>query len=237
MNRHLARLGVTLSILLVGLIYTSTAFADVAVSKNQKLRIQVDPTQSGCATSGSTAGWVAGSDSPSDTNSRLLSVHVGTGGCVVLFSKASYNKTLPASSVKNLSYEYRNEGTAIGAGQFYLAVEFLNGDVAYLDPAYCSHPVTVSGGTWLRSDFTGFTSDCGFYVSDTSTSGSTFYSADGTNSAWDVYVAANPHAQVVHRYMVFSFGDHQLDLISLGTGWMFTRSNGSAVQCTSEGSC
>jgi hypothetical protein len=215
------------------LLLAGTAFADTAVGDYQRLRIQLDPNQSGCATAGSTAQWVTGNDAPGDTNSKLFAVHVGTGGCVIAYSTASYGKSISVADQKNLSYEFANEPT-LGAGEFYLAVEFNNGDVAYLDPYYCHHDIAVTGGAWQRSDFTGFTSNCGFYVTG-ATGG--FYEADGTSSAWAVYAAAHPDQQVVHRYMVFSFGDHQLDRISLGAGKMYTRSNRYAVSCTTEASC
>ena len=38
------------------------------------------------------------------------------------------------------------------------------GDVAFLDSSLCNKPIASSGGTWLRSDFTGFKTGCSFSV-------------------------------------------------------------------------
>jgi hypothetical protein len=232
---------------------TATASADTTVTNWQKLRIQIDPSQSGCnATAGSSAGWVSGTDSPLDSNSRFLAIHIESGGCVILYSNASFNKTIAATNQKNLSYEY-NTASVTGAGQFYMAAQFSNGDIAFLDPYYCHHTI-ASAPSWSRSDFTGFTSDCAFAVSGSNTNGGyadpactvpavlatdpRFFCADGTNSAWANYVAANPNTSVVHRYMVFSGpGDYKVDRISLGVGKMYTRGSFVAQSCTTEASC
>jgi hypothetical protein len=229
-----------------------SASADTTVTNWQKLRIQVDPSQSGCnATAGSSAGWVTGTDSPLDSNSRFLSIHVGSPtGCVVLYSNASVNKNLPAANQKNLSYEFR--GPINGLGEFYMGVQFNNGDIAFLDPYNCHHDIATAP-TWQRSDFTGFTTDCSFNVDGPNTDGgfedagcltpalpgdtTRYFCADGTHSAWANYVAANSNTNVIQRYMVFSFDDWAVDRISLGVGKMYTKGNGVAVSCTSEASC
>ena len=67
-------------------------------------------------------------------------------------------------------------------------VFFSNGDVAFLDSSVCNKPIASSGGTWLRSDFTGFKTGCSFsVVGDTAGT----YAADGTHSAWAVYAACS----------------------------------------------
>jgi hypothetical protein len=228
----------------------SVAVADTAVSNAQKLRIQVDPNASGCATAESSASWVTGTDSPLDSNSRYLAVHVGTGGCVILYSNASLRRSIAASNQKNLSYE-RN-GSVTGLGQFYMVAQFGNGDVAFLDPYNCHHNIATAPA-WQRTDITGFRSNCAFNVSGPNTTGGftdftcttpgpntqgdRYFCADGTNTAWANYVAANPGTNVIQRYMVFSFQDHQMDRISLGVGKMYTRGNNVAVSCTTEASC
>jgi len=235
------------------MVTATTAAADTTVSNWQRLRIQIDPAESGCnATAGSSAGWVTGTDSPLDSNSRYLAIDVESGGCVILYSNASFNQKPAASNVKNLSYEY-NTASVTGAGQFYMAAQFGSGDIAFLDPYYCHHPI-ASAPSWSRSDFTGFTSNCAFNVSGSNTDGGfadpactipavsgtdpRFFCADGTHSAWANYVAANPNTTVVHRYMVFSTPDnYKLDRISLGTGKMFTRGSYVAQNCTTESSC
>jgi hypothetical protein len=211
------------------------ASADTTVTATQRLHVQIDPNQSGCLTAGSTAAWVTGNDAPGDTNSKLFDVNVGSGGCVVAYSNQSYQRRTAVGNQKNLSYDVSTSSSGItGAGQFYMAIEFGNGDVAYLDPFYCHNPIAVSSGSWDRSDFTGATANCAFYVT-----GSTgdLYTATGTMSAWSVYATANPTQEVVHRYMVFSFSHNQIDRLSLGVGKMYTRGNNVAVSCTTEASC
>ena len=231
-------------------VAATAAVADTSVSNAQKLRIQIDPNQSGCATAGSSADWVTGTDSPLDSNTRYLAVHVGTGGCVILYSNASINRSIAASNQKNLSYE-RN-GSVTGLGQFYMVAQFGNGDAAFLDPYNCHHDIATAPA-WQRTDITGFTSNCAFNVSGSNTRGGftditcttpaqpadtqRYFCADGTNTAWANYVAANPGTNVIQRYMVFSFQDHQMDRISLGVGKMYTRGNNVAVSCTTEASC
>jgi hypothetical protein len=232
---------------------TTPAVSAASLSSAQKLRLQLDPSQSGCSASGSSAGWVSGVDSPLDNNSQFLSIHVGSGGCVIAYSNRSFNRVIETDDQKNLSYEF-NTSSVTGAGEFYLAAELGNGDIAFLDPYYCQHAI-ASTPSWSRSDFTGFKQDCAFAVSGSSSTGGyadqactvpatpgltpQFFCADGTHSAWKNYVAANPGetVTVVHRYMVFSAGDYQLDRISLGVGVMYTHSNTAGKKCTDEASC
>jgi hypothetical protein len=242
------------AVMLVAMTAVAAASADTTVTSYQRLRIQIDPSQSGCNPSaGSSAGWITGTDSPLDSNSRFLAINVGTPtGCVILYSNASFNKVISSANQKNLSYEF-NTSSVTGAGQFYLAAQFGNGDIAYLDPYYCQHPI-ASQPSWSRSDFTGFKTDCAFNVNGSNTSGGfedtactipavpgdteRWFCADGTNSAWANYVAANPDTTVVHRYMVFSgAGSYHLDRISLGAGKMYTRGSSVAKSCTTESSC
>jgi hypothetical protein len=133
-----------------------------------------------------------------------------------------------------------------------MVAQFGNGDAAFLDPFNCQHPIATAPA-WQRSDFTGFTSNCSFNVAGSNTTGGFadaactnpvvppgadhYFCAGGGTSAWRHYVVDNPGTNVVHRYMVFSFGDHNMDRISLGAGKMYTRGNFVAVNCTTEGSC
>ena len=84
------KLVAVLAVMLGMLVFAAVASAEPKVDSSQRLRVQVDPNQSGCASVDSVAGWVIGQDSPSDSNHRLFHTNVGTGGgCVLLFSNAS----------------------------------------------------------------------------------------------------------------------------------------------------
>src|SRR6187455_2663063 len=134
---------------------------------------------------------VKGGDSPHDTNTKALRLHVGdpsTGGYVVAYSKRSIHIATDAEAVKNLSFEFKATGY-VGAGSPRISVEFQNGDVAYLSAAYCNHTI---GSDWSRADFTRFKTDCSIWVAGVQ------YEADGTRSAWRVYTDANPD-QVVEQ--------------------------------------
>ena len=75
------------------LTFAAVASAEPKVDSSQQLRVQIDPNQSGCNSVDSLAGWVTGQDSPSDSNQHLFHTNVGTGGgCVLLFSNASFNR-------------------------------------------------------------------------------------------------------------------------------------------------
>jgi hypothetical protein len=64
------------------------------------------------------------------------------------------------------------------------------------------------------------------------------YAADGTSTAWQVYVAAHPDADVTQTFVVLDEeGTYNLDRISLGTGEMYQTAFGSAKRCTTESSC
>jgi hypothetical protein len=220
---------------------TASALADSAVTAWQKGLTE----RAGAAT----IAWVAGPDSPSDANKRALQVVIpanGVDGCqnvtgpnycyAAFYSKGSINQVLGVSAQKNLSFEFAASNPANATSR--MSVQFNNGDVAYLDPAYCTHDIAVSGGSWKRADFTGFKSDCAFYVSG-ETAG--LYAADGTRSAWQVYAQTHPDQAVVSRYLVVDAsepgGVYRFDRISLGVGKMYTTSSTLAVSCTSESTC
>ena len=121
-------------------------------------------------------------------------------------------------------------------------VFFSNGDVAFLNSLNCTHPIASSGGTWLRSDFTGFTSNCSLDVVG-ETAGT--YAADGTHSAWQVYATQWPDQVVTIRHLLVDSGaapatgvsTYYFDRISLGAGKMYTWGATRAVSCPTENLC
>jgi len=222
------------------LTFAAVASAEPKVDSSQRLRVQVDPNDSGCASVDSIAGWVMGTDSPSDSNSRLFHTNVGTGGgCVLLFSNASFNRHVAVGNQKNISIQLTSGSVSLGLN--YMVAEVStdgnNGtteDTLFLDPADCNHPVS---GNWVRADFTGFKGDntCTIVV-DSPPSGT--YSSDATHSAFQNYAAAHPGAVVIHRYVVIAkAGDSRFDRISLGVGKMYDNDSSHAVNCTTEASC
>ena len=71
------RLVAALVVALGMLTFAAVASAEPKVDSSQRLRVQVDPNQSGCNTVDSIAGWVTGQDSPSDSNQHLFHTNVG----------------------------------------------------------------------------------------------------------------------------------------------------------------
>jgi hypothetical protein len=224
------------------LAFAAVASAEPKVDSSQRLRVQVDPTQSGCNSVDSVAGWVTGPDSPSDSNSRLFHTDVGTPvGCVVLFSNASNSRHILVGNQKNLSIQLRTTSESLGLN--YMVAEVSTDgnnstteDTLFLDPANCHHPVNGST-TWDRADFTGFKGDDTCMIVVNSGPTATFKS-DATHSAFRNYAIANPEAVVIHRYVVIAkSGDSRFDRISLGVGKMYDNDSSHAVSCTTEASC
>lgn len=235
-KRLMAVLGVTA---LAMLIFAATASAEPRVNSTQRLRVQVDPNQSGCATADSTAGWVVGQDAPGDGNSRLFQTDVGSGGCVLLFSNASFNWHTAVGNQRNLSLDLTPASISLGLN-YMVAEVSTNGnnstteDTLFLDPANCDHTVN---GTWHRADFTGYKGDasCTIVVNSPPTA---TYSSDATHSAFANYAAAHPGAFVIHRYVVIAkSGVSRFDKIALGVGKMYISANTRAQSCPTEASC
>ena len=234
------RLAIVLTVMLGMLAFAAVASAEPKVDSSQRLRVQVDPTQSGCNSVDSVAGWVTGQDSPSDSNNHLFHTDVGTPvGCVVLFSNASNNRHIAVGNQKNLSIQLRTTSEALGLNYMVAEVstDGMNAtteDTLFLDPADCNHPVN---GTWVRADFTGFKGDntCTIVVDSPETAR---FSSDATHSAFQNYALAHPGALVVHKYVVIALaGDSRFDRISLGAGKMYDNDSTHAVNCTTEASC
>ncbi len=232
MHRRIT-LGAALVAALV-LTAVTAASADVKVGARHQLRIQI-------GTRGlDTAKWTKGIDSPNDTNSRRLHAVVGHDSepgdnqfsFLAFFSRASEDIGTALPGVRNLSFEF-SESNHLGAGAPRISVLLAGGDVLFLSAFYCNHPMASTGGAWGRADFTRFVTDCAFFDS----SGNE-YSADGTNTAWQVYAQGHPDADVTQTFVVLDEeGTYNLDRISLGAGDMYTTGFGSAKHCTTESSC
>ena len=203
------------------LAFAASALAS-ALPANQALQFQG---------AGSHVWNVKGGDSPHDTNTKALRLHVGdpsTGGYVVAYSKRSIHIATDAEAVKNLSFEFKATGY-VGAGSPRISVEFQNGDVAYLSASYCNHTI---GSDWSRADFTRFKTDCSIWVAGVQ------YEADGTRSAWRVYTDANPDQMVEQAYLVGDeTGTTRIDRLSLGAGVMYTNGNKVGTFCPTEAAC
>jgi hypothetical protein len=229
-----------LLVILGMLVFAAVASAEPKVDSSQRLRVQVDPTQSGCASVDSLAGWVTGQDSPSDANQHLFHTNVGPGGgCVLLYSNASFNRHVAVGNQKNISIQLRSTSVALGLN--YMVAEVSTDgdnttteDTLFLDPFYCNHPVN---GTWVRADFTGFTGNntCTIVVDSPETAR---YSSDADHSAFQNYALAHPGALVIHKYVVIANpGDSRFDRIALGATKMYDNDSSHAVSCTTEASC
>ncbi|HEX6656292.1 MAG TPA: hypothetical protein VF153_08785 [Candidatus Limnocylindria bacterium] len=181
-----------------------------------------------------THAWMGGNDSPTEADSRFLRIVNGTGDYVAFYSKKSLSLNKPASQVKNLSFNYRATNPDL-IGQ-RISVIFVNGDVAYLDSHYCHRDITVSGGTWQRSNFTGWKSaDCSFFVSG-ATAGQ--YFGTSTTSAWAEYAATNPTQEVAYTFFIEEQpGTYDVDDITLGSGRLYTKRNLPTKRCDTEASC
>ena len=236
------RLVAALVVALGMLTFAAVASAEPKVDSSQRLRVQIDPNQSGCNSVDSLAGWVTGQDSPSDSNQRLFHTNVGTGGgCVLLFSNASFNRHVAAGNQKNISIQLTSASVSLGLN--YMVAEIsTDGNNSttehflFLDPADCNHPVG-SSTTWVRADFTGYKGDDTCTIVEDSPPSAT-YSSDATHSAFQNFAIANPEAVVVSKYVVIAkSGDSRFDRIALGAGKMYDNDSSHAVSCTTEASC
>lgn len=226
------------------LVFATTASAAI-VGHYQRMRFE--------RSNGATFGWVTTSkDSPTDANHRALKLVLkpNAPGCSDenlqacsygrAFSTASSTKRMLVGDQRNLSWEYAAANPVTASER--MNVFFSNGDVAFLDSSLCNKPIASSGGTWLRSDFTGFKTGCSFSVAG-ETAG--VYAADGTHSAWAVYAAAWPDQVVTIRHLLVDSGaapatgtsTYYFDRISLGAGKMYTRAANRAVSCPTEAFC
>jgi hypothetical protein len=228
MRRLLLALGSIVALL--GLV--ATASADTAVTPFQQLRSQR------CAGTDSIFAWITTKDSPLDTNSRALHAVVPTGECLLFFNRASLKLNKPVAQMKNLSFDFREPqaGGTVTGGSPRTSVILADGRALFLSADQCDHPLSVVGGDWGRADFTGFTSDiqsCTIFDSD-----GIAYANTPTESAWQVFVDANPNAVASFDFLIMDVGGHYfLDRITLGTGKMFTLSPKRAQNCRTEAAC
>jgi hypothetical protein len=190
----------------------------VTLNAQHRLRAQV-------GTSGlDTYAWGRGADSPLDSNHRRLHAVVGVDpnpndtqySYLSFYSRKGLALDRAGANVRNLSFDF-DESTHVGAGAPRISIEFANGDIAYLAAFYCNHPLVLGNGAWGRADFTGFTSNCAIWDNH-----GVEYSADGTNTAWQVYLTAHPDAVVNKAYIVLDEeGTYNLDRITFGAGDMY----------------
>ncbi|HEY7525048.1 MAG TPA: hypothetical protein VH720_15475 [Candidatus Limnocylindrales bacterium] len=211
-----------------------TAFAGTAsaASSNHKLKFE------NCYIEKGSHSWVKTSDSPIDTDNKALHIVVPTDGCVDAYTKASLKINRLVGDVTNLSFDFREPaaGGTVTGGSPRISILLDNGDVMFADANNCNRPIPVSGGTWGRADFTGgleADGDCTIYLN-----GVIPYSNTATESAWDVYAAANPSRAIVYDFFITDIpGDYYIDRISLGTGKLYGKNNSPSGNCTTESSC
>ncbi|MDX6592381.1 MAG: hypothetical protein QOJ13_1577 [Gaiellales bacterium] len=222
MRKRLAVAGVGMIVMM--LTVTSSAMADPAVGPFQWMRFQTS--------NGSTFGWVNGSDSPSDANTRVLRLVLPPNGATCsdtnlgacsfgrAFSRASNNIRTPVGNQRNLSFEFAASNPATASTR--INVFLSSGDFLFLIPDYCSKPVASSGGTWRRADFTGFKTGCAVVVNGPNATGgftevgcttpaapadeARFFCADGTDSAWKNFADANGDEVVIIRHLLVDSG-------------------------------
>jgi hypothetical protein len=218
------------AVLCLTAVAATTALADgLTVGSNHVLQVETGGTAS--------VGWQRGSDSRFDANGRRLHAVVPDDGAsyFAVYTTRSLNVNRPLLNVQNLSFEFSENGH-VGAGAPRISVILDDGTVLYLSATYCNHSVGQTNGTgpiWGRADFTRDLNDCSIWDS-----GGNEYSADGSRTALEVYVAANPNAIVDQTFLVGDEpGKYNLDRIALGTNRMYVRSFHSAVRCRSEGQC
>ena len=109
--------------------------------------------------------------------------------------------------------------TYVGAGAPRISVELdTDGDhvadlYAYLSAQYCKR--TYTGSDWARANFTDRKSvGCAFYTNEPT---GTPYESTGSMSAWNVFAAAHPGAEVLNAYMVHDeVGQSFVDRIVIG---------------------
>jgi hypothetical protein len=229
------------------LVFATTA-EGATLSKSQRMRFETS--------NGSTLRWVTTTnDSPTDANHRALRLVLppNSPGCSDAnlaacsfgraFSTASSTRRTAVADQKNLSWEFAAANPVTASER--MNVFFSNGDVAFLNSLNCTHPIASSGGTWLRSDFTGFKSNCSFDVVGETAGATGTYAADGTHSAWQVYATQWPDQVVTIRHLLVDSGaapltgvsTYYFDRISLGAGKMYTLGATRAVSCPTENVC
>lgn len=186
----------------------------------ERLRLQEHDTGS--------AGWQRHvSDSPADMGAQRVKLAVAeqTGDDYVVAVAPRSNVRGPIDEVGHFGFDVLTR-TYVGAGAPRISVELdTDGDsvadvYAYLSAQYCKRNYT--GSDWARSNFTDRKSvGCAFYTNESGTP----YESTGSMSAWDVFAAAHPGAEVLDAYMVQDeVGQTFVDRIVIGHR-MFTSAN------------
>ncbi len=178
-------------------------------------------------------------DSPLDSNTKAYRLIVQPDCYIAAATNASLALDKPIAQVKNLSFDWRTPaGTPPGtvAGGSPRLVAYLdNGSNVAMDAPNCRRDIPSSGGTWARTDITGFLSTdapCTIYE------GATPFSNTPTMTAWQVFAAAHPGKTVTFTFIVADQpGTYYLDRISLGTGKLYGNGNNPSKSCPNEGSC
>jgi hypothetical protein len=181
------------------LLLTFAGSATANTGKHARLRLT--------ATGNAEIGWTVGKDSPLDGNRWALNMSLNgptysgyTNAFAPWLTRNDGGKTvLAAGSVRNLSFDFLNAsgGGYVGAAP-RISVVFTSGLVAYLEAFYCDKVIAEGDGTWSRADFTGQKA-VGCTISD---SNGGWWASDGTHSAWQVFLAANPGLYVDYGVVV-----------------------------------
>ena len=240
--RTFGMLGIVAGTTVLGLVASTgaaLAAGPVKVNAYNQLRIETFGQ-------GTFGAWrTVPQDSPLDANGKALVVTVATDPDTSdsnyyyadAYTRASLHINKAVGNVKNLSFDFQSNQTTGGVPRISLV--FGNGDIGYMAADRCAQPLAISGGTWSRADWTGANLSnaalCHFDVTGT-TGGD--YMSTSTQSAWQVYVAANPAQVLVQDYLVWDEpGTWTIDRVSLGTGFQFNNDNTHGIKCTTEASC
>jgi hypothetical protein len=180
-------------------------------------------------------------DSPLDSNTNAYRLIVPAGCYIAFATRYSIEQlNVPVEEVENLSFDWRTPagdppGTVAG-GSPRIVVFLDNGDLVAIDAANCWREIPASGGTWARTDATGFHSTdapCTIYENNV-----TPYTNTPTMSAWDVFAAAHPGHSVTYAFVVVDQpGTYYLDRIAFGTGKLYGKNNEPSRNCPNEGAC
>jgi hypothetical protein len=165
----------------------------------ERLRLEEHDTGSGA--------WQRGvSDSPKDAGHQRVKLAVaeqtGDYDYVVVVAPRSGVRG-PIDEVGHLGFDVLTR-TYVGAGAPRISVDIdTNGDgeaelYAYLSAFHCQR--NYVGSDWARANFTERKAlGCAIYTNEPTGSP---YESTGTQSAWDVFAAAHPGAEVLSAYMV-----------------------------------
>ena len=164
----------------------------------ERLRLEEHDTGSGA--------WQRGvSDSPKDAGHQRVKLAVAeqTGDDYVVVVAPRSGVRGPIDEVGHLGFDVLTR-TYVGAGAPRISVDIdTNGDgeadfYAYLSAQHCKR--NYAGSDWARANFTDRKAVGCAYLHERAHG--TPYESTGTQSAWDVFAAAHPGAEVLSAYMV-----------------------------------